>query len=42
MPILVKHYRLEAKLLPSDDRYWMVHNYCKNAKARMKNKKLQT
>ena len=42
MPILVEHYRLEAKLESSDDRYWMVHDLCKNARTRIKNKKLQT
>lgn len=42
MPILLEHYHLEVKLESSDDRYWMVHNLCKNARTRIKNKKLKT
>ena len=34
MPVLMAHYGLAERLTSSDRRYWTVHNFCKNAKAR--------
>ena len=40
MPTAREHFQLEANLVSSDSRYAMLHNLCKNARTRMKNKEL--